>query len=427
MKQYRMAKWVDLQTISNFENHRNDSLCDKWLSPIDDGVKIKWDKPNYLSNDVGVVKVIDNNMNLDEREIDFFDIHVWSDTDHKGIELTVTETSNDSGIFEGTVFFTTADESIGTRLLVEDAVYAEHKSSVNFSRIIAEPEPPTDSDNVCPPGKVLDWDICIDECPIGQIESNGICRAINSDSLYSVPSYFVITVASIFVIIIIVSLFLQIGKKKMKTRLLMISMILPLVTIGHIHAEPLEFTVAKVQWIPDSHSSDGFAAIQVIEPDMNLSPNEIEKFKIRIWSDSDPEGISPDVYETGKDSGVFVSNIYFSPNHSTGQRLHTLEEDLVIASYEDHTLPASYADEKLEILDSVIIRKTLANPDENQSFFRVGDPSFVRQSLQTGETISTTGTFTSIIVSSIGPILIVLFIVIYAVKKRMKKNIEEKK
>jgi len=154
----------------------------------------------------------------------------------------------------------------------------------------------------------------------------------------------------------------------MKTRLLMIGMILPLVAIGFIHAES-EFTVAKVQWIPDSHPSDGFAAIQVIEPDMNLSPDEIEKFKIYIWSDSDPKGISPDVYETSKDSGVFVSNIYFSSNPSIGQRLHTLDEDLVIASYEDHTIPTSYDDDSLEILDSMIIRKTFANPDENQDLF----------------------------------------------------------
>jgi len=210
----------------------------------------------------------------------------------------------------------------------------------------------------------------------------------------------------------------------------MIGIILPLVTVGYIHAEPFEFTVAKIQWIPDSHSSDGFAAIQVIEPDMNLSPNEIEKFKIHIWSDSDPKGISPIVYETGKDSGVFVSNIYFSEKPSTGQRLHTLEEDLAIASYEDHTLPPLHSsDEKLKILDSIIIRKTLANSDERQNqFMRIDDESFNRQSLQTGETISTTGTFTAIFVGSLGPILIVLFIVIYAVKKRTaKKNIEEKK
>jgi len=140
MKQYRMAKWVDLQTISSFENHRDESLCDKWLPPIDDGVKIKWDKPSYLPNGVGIVQVIDKDMNLDDKKIDSFDIHVGSDIDHNGIQLTISETDNDSGIFESRVFFTTKDESSSVRLLVEDAVYAEHKSSVNSSRIINESE-----------------------------------------------------------------------------------------------------------------------------------------------------------------------------------------------------------------------------------------------------------------------------------------------
>ena len=104
-------------------------------------MKIRWDKPRYFSNDVGIVQVIDKDMNLDDKKTDSFDIHVWSDIDHKGIKLAVTETDNDSGIFEARVFFTITDESKNTRLLVEDAVYAEHKSSVNVSRIINEAEP----------------------------------------------------------------------------------------------------------------------------------------------------------------------------------------------------------------------------------------------------------------------------------------------
>jgi len=57
----------------------------------------------------------------------------------------------------------------------------------------------------------------------------------------------------------------------------------------------------------------------------------------------------------------------------------------------------------------------------------VGD-LFYWKNLQTGETISPLGTFASIFMSTLGPILIVLFIVIYAVKKRTaKKSIEEKK
>ena len=66
------------------------------------------------------------------------------------------------------------------------------------------------------------------------------------------------------------------------------------------------------------------------------------------------------------------------------------------------------------------------SPGENQYFFQIGD-LFYWQNLQTGETVSPLGTFVSIFMSTLGPILIVLFIVIYAVKKRMRKSIEEKK
>src|SRR3989338_8817686 len=133
--QYRMAKWVDAFKISSFEDHRNDLLCNKWLPPIDDGIKIKWDNLSYLPNGTGTVQVIDKDMNLDSKKIDSFDIHVWSDTDHNGIQLTIVEIDNDSGIFESQVFFTTINESSGTSLLVEDAVWAEHKSNITFSRI----------------------------------------------------------------------------------------------------------------------------------------------------------------------------------------------------------------------------------------------------------------------------------------------------
>ena len=64
--------------------------------------------------------------------------------------------------------------------------------------------------------------------------------------------------------------------------------------------------------------------------------------------------------------------------------------------------------------------------DESQYFFKVGD-FFSWQNLQTGETIPPSGVLISILVSSLGSILIVLFIVIYTIKKRRKKKAEEKK
>ena len=53
---------------------------------------------------------------------------------------------------------------------------------------------------------------------------------------------------------------------------------------------------------------------------------------------------------------------------------------------------------------------------------RIDDPYFLRESLQTGEAISPQGTFTAIIIQALGAILIAVFIVIYAIKKRIKKD-----
>jgi hypothetical protein len=138
MKQYRIAKWVDLHTISRFENHRDDWLCDKWLSPIDDGIKLEWDKELYHSDDIAKIQVIDKDMNLDPVIIDSFDIHIFSDTDHTGIQLTVIETGPDAGYFYGDVFLTTTNESSGDMLLVEDAIWADYKMNRVYSKIINE-------------------------------------------------------------------------------------------------------------------------------------------------------------------------------------------------------------------------------------------------------------------------------------------------
>ena len=87
--QYRMAEWVDAFTISSFENHRNDWMCNTWLPPVDDGVKIRWDKSRYLPNDVSVVMVTANELNQDNAKLDSFVIHVWSDVGSSGYSATL--------------------------------------------------------------------------------------------------------------------------------------------------------------------------------------------------------------------------------------------------------------------------------------------------------------------------------------------------
>ena len=92
---------------------------------------LQWHEANYSSAGTGIIRVIDPDMNLNPEAIDNFDIDVWSESDAGGIDLTVTETGEMTGIFEGRVFFTTTNESSGNRLLVSqgDIITAEYEDN----------------------------------------------------------------------------------------------------------------------------------------------------------------------------------------------------------------------------------------------------------------------------------------------------------
>lgn len=93
--------------------------------------EVQWLEASYPASGTGVVRVIDADMNLDPEAIDNFSVDAWSDSDAGGIDLTVTETNEATGIFEGTVFFTTANDSSGHRLRVAegDTVTAEYEDN----------------------------------------------------------------------------------------------------------------------------------------------------------------------------------------------------------------------------------------------------------------------------------------------------------
>ena len=90
--------------------------------------EVQWLEASYAASGTGVVRVIDPDMNLNPESVDNFEINVWSDSDVGGIDLTVTETNQATGIFEGTAFFTVSDTSSGHRLRVSegDTVTAEY-------------------------------------------------------------------------------------------------------------------------------------------------------------------------------------------------------------------------------------------------------------------------------------------------------------
>ena len=82
--------------------------------------EVQWLEASHAATGSGIVRVIDPDMNLNPDAVDNLGVAVYSETFVGGIELTVTETQEASGIFEGTVEFGPDQASQGHRLQVTE-------------------------------------------------------------------------------------------------------------------------------------------------------------------------------------------------------------------------------------------------------------------------------------------------------------------
>lgn len=126
---YTVSAFYDNKIAKSHFEFVNEFYSDsaKWNSNT-----IQWVGTGFSANDMGVVEVIDYDMNINSDETNYFDVHVWSDFDLNGIDLTVTEIDVGAGIFQGTVFFGSNGESSGHRLRVAegDRVWAEYDGNI---------------------------------------------------------------------------------------------------------------------------------------------------------------------------------------------------------------------------------------------------------------------------------------------------------
>jgi len=90
-----------------------------------------------------VFTVVDPDENLDSTITDAFTVAIYSDSDSGGFTLTLNETDEDTGVFEGTVFFTADAATSGSNIRVSegDTVTAEYTDETL-------PEPYTTSDDL---------------------------------------------------------------------------------------------------------------------------------------------------------------------------------------------------------------------------------------------------------------------------------------
>ena len=140
--------------------------------------KVQWLETAYSASHIGMVRVIDPDMNWNSDMIDNFEVDVWSDEDSGGIDLTVIETGLATGIFEGAVFFTTTSESSGHRLRVAEGntITAEYEDNT-----LPTPYNPTDELGITST-TLIDYAIPNVQYPLETcLEVNGIPSIVSTE------------------------------------------------------------------------------------------------------------------------------------------------------------------------------------------------------------------------------------------------------
>jgi hypothetical protein len=102
-----------------------------------------WDTSAASAGGSAVLTVTDGDENTNNAVVDTFIVAVYSDSDNGGFKMTMVETDEDTGVFEGTAYFTSSGATSGSNLRVSegDTVTAEYSDNTL-------PEPYTDSDSL---------------------------------------------------------------------------------------------------------------------------------------------------------------------------------------------------------------------------------------------------------------------------------------
>ncbi len=386
--------------------------------------EVQWLESSYPASGTGIVRVIEPDLNLDPDAIDTFNVNVRSDSSVRGIDLTVTETDLFTGIFKGTVNFTTTGESSGTTLRVTegDTITAEYEDhtlpdpyttadtlGITATSQIQGTAPTTTQNGVTVEfdQPVYTWtdkvgititapDYNLDSNQIDEIGGGGAGSATGQiqietriDALNNYKLVETGTDTGIFFGTVSLTGFASHdadGDRDANDASGTTSGSGP--TDGMLAADSddgleITFTLAEnriiiankfirwnigeIQWLESGYPASGTGVIRVIEPDLNLNQNAVDTFNVDVWSDSDPIGIDLTVTETDLTTGIFKGTVSFTTTgESSGTTLRVTDGDTVTAEYYDHTLPDPYTiADSLDIVATSIIGGTSSTPTDS--------------------------------------------------------------
>jgi len=93
----------------------------------------------------------------------------------------------------------------------------------------------------------------------------------------------------------------------------------------------------KVYFDKDTYLLNETAIITVEDPDQNIYVNELDDLKVSVWSTTDPAGVSLTLIETDVNTGVFQGELYFTEGSSIGSKLQVTKGDIITVKYTDET------------------------------------------------------------------------------------------
>ena len=150
-------------------------------------------------------------------------------------------------------------------------------------------------------------------------------------------------------------------------------------------------TIGTAAWGSPIYTMNKDGLVRIIDPDLNTNENIVENLRINVWSDSDPRGISTNIIETDKDTGIFEGKVTFTTNgESNGHILYISIGDTVTVEYKDQSLPPPYdVTDRLDILavttiidmedipGPILHEMTISSSNNNTKYAKQGDALIV--------------------------------------------------
>jgi hypothetical protein len=117
----------------------------------------------------------------------------------------------------------------------------------------------------------------------------------------------------------------------------------------------IRWNIGNIKWLQPTYRLEEEGVLQIVDPDMNLDPLSIDKFYVRVWSDTDSNGIQLLMKETGESTGIFQGIMHFGKK-SSGNMLQVHDGDVITGEYIDRTLPSPYTkSHKLRLTATTLI------------------------------------------------------------------------